>query len=261
MRLPATRDRRGGSRRPKVARMRGPGEARLVASGALLQQLAQGTGLLALLVIVTLLARRLTSRSWRLRPGGLAVRLSAGAPQQRGQRRGAGDGRGRPSREERARVFAAARRSVPLVGVATGVLIAVVAVVDRGDGARRRARERRPDRRHRARRAHGGRDRGEREPRRACARSGCSRRRRARRSPRVALYLVADGHADPGRRGSGADHRPQRRAAAASGSICAGLSCALGLPFQLSARRGEPPHAPRSSHRRAGCSWSSCRTW
>src|SRR5215211_6569265 len=45
----------------KVARMRGPGEARLLASGALLQQLAQASGLLALLVIVTLLARRLDS--------------------------------------------------------------------------------------------------------------------------------------------------------------------------------------------------------
>src|SRR5215208_6733464 len=44
-----------------VARMRGPGEARLLASGALLQQLAQASGLLALLVIVTLLARRLDS--------------------------------------------------------------------------------------------------------------------------------------------------------------------------------------------------------
>ncbi len=34
--------------------MRGSGEARLVASGAVLQQLAQGLGLLALLAIVTL---------------------------------------------------------------------------------------------------------------------------------------------------------------------------------------------------------------
>ena len=39
--------------------MRGSGEARLVASGAVLQQLAQGLGLVALLGIVTLLARRL----------------------------------------------------------------------------------------------------------------------------------------------------------------------------------------------------------
>ena len=39
--------------------MRGPGEARLLASGALIQQVAQASGLLALLVIVTLLARDL----------------------------------------------------------------------------------------------------------------------------------------------------------------------------------------------------------
>ena len=38
----------------------GPGEARLLASGALLQQVAQGAGLLALLTIVTILARRLS---------------------------------------------------------------------------------------------------------------------------------------------------------------------------------------------------------
>src|ERR671937_1992934 len=56
MRCPAP-----AARGRKVARMRGPGEARLLASGALLQQVAQGSGLLALLVIVTLLARRLDS--------------------------------------------------------------------------------------------------------------------------------------------------------------------------------------------------------
>ena len=38
-------------------------EARLLASGALLQQAAQGAGLLALLTIVTILARRLDSVS------------------------------------------------------------------------------------------------------------------------------------------------------------------------------------------------------
>jgi hypothetical protein len=36
-------------------------EARLLASGALLQQVAQGAGLLVLLTIVTILARRLDS--------------------------------------------------------------------------------------------------------------------------------------------------------------------------------------------------------
>ncbi len=38
----------------------GPGEARLLASGALVQQIAQASGLLVLLVIVTVLARRLS---------------------------------------------------------------------------------------------------------------------------------------------------------------------------------------------------------
>src|SRR5918999_5738471 len=38
----------------------GPGEARLLASGALVQQLAQASGLIVLLVIVTVLARRLS---------------------------------------------------------------------------------------------------------------------------------------------------------------------------------------------------------
>ena len=38
----------------------GPGEARLLASGALVQQAAQASGLLALLVVVTVLARRLS---------------------------------------------------------------------------------------------------------------------------------------------------------------------------------------------------------
>src|ERR687895_432921 len=38
----------------------GPGEARLLATGALLQQVAQASGLVVLLVIVTLLARRLS---------------------------------------------------------------------------------------------------------------------------------------------------------------------------------------------------------
>ena len=78
--------------------MRGPGEARLVASGALLQWVAQGSGLLALLIIVTLLARRLDDVA-ELGAYGLdrlPVRLPAGDPQQRGERRGPGDGgRGR----------------------------------------------------------------------------------------------------------------------------------------------------------------------
>ena len=110
--------------------MRGPGEARLVASGALLQWVAQGSGLLALLVIVTLLARRLddvaqlgayglvSSLSGYL----LVLRNSVAAAAVRAMA-GAGEG------AERASVFVVARRLYALVGVATGLLIAVVAVV------------------------------------------------------------------------------------------------------------------------------------
>ena len=109
--------------------MRGPGEARLVASGALLQWVAQGSGLLALLIIVTLLARRLTvselgayglvaSLSGYL----LVIRNSVASAAVRAIA-GAEDG------EERDGVFVVARRLYALVGFATGMLIAVVAAV------------------------------------------------------------------------------------------------------------------------------------
>ena len=112
--------------------MRGPGEARLLASGALLQQVAQASGLLALLVIVTLLARRLEVAELgayglvaslagyllvlRNSVASAAVRAMAGA--QEG--------------EERASVFVVAQRLYALVGVATGLLIAGVAVLIAG---------------------------------------------------------------------------------------------------------------------------------
>jgi O-antigen/teichoic acid export membrane protein len=118
--------------------MRGSGEARLVASGAVLQQLAQGFGLLALLAIVTLLARRLSVAELgayglvaslagyllvlRNSVASSAVRAMAAAE----------------DREQRADVFAAAAQLYGVVGVATGVLIALVAVVLAGtvlDGA------------------------------------------------------------------------------------------------------------------------------
>src|SRR5918997_6825431 len=118
--------------------MRGPGEARLLASGALLQQLAQASGLIALLVIVTLLARRLTVAELggyglvsslagyllvlRNSVASSTVRALAAAP----------DG------DDRGDVFAAAAVLYALVGVITGVLIAIVAVVIAGtllDGA------------------------------------------------------------------------------------------------------------------------------
>jgi O-antigen/teichoic acid export membrane protein len=122
-----------------VARMRGPGEARLLASGALLQQLAQASGLVALLVIVTLLARRLddvaelgayglvSSLSGYL----LVLRNSVAAAAVRAMAAASAG-------EERTSVFVVAARLYALVGAATGLLIAVVAVVLAGtvlDGA------------------------------------------------------------------------------------------------------------------------------
>lgn len=107
---------------------RSRGEARLIASGALLQQTAQAAGLLALLAIVTLLARRLTVAE--LGTYGLvaslagyllvirnsvatsAVRAMAGAVE--------------PG--ERARMFSAAAALYVGVGAATGALIALAGV-------------------------------------------------------------------------------------------------------------------------------------
>jgi len=122
------------SRRPAgwvrmVARMRGPGEARLLASGALLQQLAQASGLLALLVIVTLLARELTVPQLgayglvaSLAGYLLVLRNSVAAAAVRAMA-------GATDRDERASVFVVAQRLYALVGVLTGLLIAIVAVV------------------------------------------------------------------------------------------------------------------------------------
>jgi len=109
--------------------MRGPGEARLLASGALLQQLAQASGLLALLVIVTLLARRLDSVA-ELGAYGLVASLAGyllvlrNSVASSAVRAMAGAAEG----DERAAVFVVARRLYALVGAATGVLIALVAV-------------------------------------------------------------------------------------------------------------------------------------
>src|SRR5829696_3078766 len=108
--------------------MRAPGEARLLASGALLQQLAQGSGLLALLVIVTLLARRLDSVA-ELGAYGLVASLagyllvlrnSVASSVVRAMAGAAEDARGD--------VFVVARRLYALVGFATGLLIALAAV-------------------------------------------------------------------------------------------------------------------------------------
>ena len=107
----------------------GPGEAQLLASGALAQQIAQGSGLVALLVIVTVLARRLSVAELgvyglvvslggyllvlRNTVASSAVRAMAAAP-------GAG---------ERARMFSAAAVLYAAVGLATGLMIALAAVV------------------------------------------------------------------------------------------------------------------------------------
>jgi O-antigen/teichoic acid export membrane protein len=107
----------------------GPGEARLLASGALLQQVAQGSGLVVLLVVVTLLARRLSVAElgayglvaslagyllvFRNSVASSAVRAMAAAP----------DG------TERARMFSTAAALYAAVGLATGLLLAVVGLV------------------------------------------------------------------------------------------------------------------------------------
>ena len=118
-------------------------EARLLASGALLQQAAQGAGLLALLTIVTILARRLSVSELgayglvaslagyllvlRNSVASSAVRAMAGAV----------------DRDERGRVFCAAAALYTAAGLATGVLIARRRAADRGADPRRVAGRRR----------------------------------------------------------------------------------------------------------------------
>jgi O-antigen/teichoic acid export membrane protein len=103
----------------------GPGEARLLARGALLQQVAQASGLGVLLVVVTLLARRLSVPElgayglvaslagyllvFRNSVSGSAVRAMAAAV----------------DRAERGRMFSAATALYAAVGLATGLLIAL----------------------------------------------------------------------------------------------------------------------------------------
>src|SRR5215211_4306012 len=117
----------------KVARMRGPGEARLLASGALLQQLAQASGLLALLVIVTLLARRLDSVA-ELGAYGLVASLSGYLLVLRNSVASSAVRAmaGAPAGEERTQAFAAAASLYAVVGLATGVLIAAVSLAIAG---------------------------------------------------------------------------------------------------------------------------------
>ena len=106
----------------------GPGEARLLASGALVQQIAQASGLLVLLVIVTVLARRLSVAELgayglvaSLAGYLLVLRNSVASSAVRAMASAL-------DRSERGRMFSAAAALYAVVGVATGVLIALAAL-------------------------------------------------------------------------------------------------------------------------------------
>jgi O-antigen/teichoic acid export membrane protein len=110
----------------------GPGEARLLASGALVQQIAQASGLLSLLVIVTVLARELSvaqlgayGLTATLAGYLLVLRNSVAAAAVRAMAAATEPG-------ERSRVFASAARLYAAVGVATGVLIALAGLLIAG---------------------------------------------------------------------------------------------------------------------------------
>ena len=105
----------------------GPGEARLLASGALLQGIAQASGLVALLVIVTVLARRLSVA--QLGAYGLVASLAGYLLVLRNSVAA------RPCARWRARwiatsasVFSAAAALYVVVGLVTGLLIAGVSL-------------------------------------------------------------------------------------------------------------------------------------
>jgi O-antigen/teichoic acid export membrane protein len=110
----------------------GPGEARLLASGALLQQVAQASGLLVLLAIVTVLARRLSVSELgayglvaSLAGYLLVLRNSVASSAVRAMAAAIEPG-------ERTLMFSAAAALYALVGVATGLLIGGVALAIAG---------------------------------------------------------------------------------------------------------------------------------
>jgi O-antigen/teichoic acid export membrane protein len=119
----------------------GPGEARLLASGALVQQIAQAGGLLVLLAIVTILARRLTVAELgayglvaSLAGYLLVLRNSVATSAVRAMAAAAGPA-------ERSLTFSAAAALYAVVGLATGLLIAaaglaIAAFILDGDLAR-----------------------------------------------------------------------------------------------------------------------------
>jgi O-antigen/teichoic acid export membrane protein len=113
---------------PSNAGAPGPGEARLLASGALVQGIAQAGGLVVLLVIVTVLARRLVPAELgayglvaSLAGYLLVLRNSVANSAVRAMAAAAGS-------QERARMFSAAAVLYAVVGVATGLLIAAASL-------------------------------------------------------------------------------------------------------------------------------------
>ena len=109
-----------------------PGEARLLASGALIQQVAQASGLLVLLVVVTVLARRLSVAELgayglvaSLAGYLLALRNSIASSTVRALAAAV-------EREERARMFSTAAVLYAAVGLFTGLIIAVAALAIAG---------------------------------------------------------------------------------------------------------------------------------
>jgi O-antigen/teichoic acid export membrane protein len=107
----------------------GPGEARLLASGVILQQIAQASGLVALLAIVTILARQLSVAELgayglvaSLAGYLLVLRNSVAASAVRALASALDSG-------DRARMFSAAAALYAAVGIATGLLIGVAALL------------------------------------------------------------------------------------------------------------------------------------
>jgi O-antigen/teichoic acid export membrane protein len=109
-----------------------PGEARLLASGALIQQVAQASGLLVLLVVVTVLARRLSVAELgayglvaSLAGYLLALRNSIASSTVRALAAAV-------ERDERARMFSTAAALYAAVGLFTGLIIAAAALAIAG---------------------------------------------------------------------------------------------------------------------------------
>ena len=111
---------------------REPGEARLLASGALVQQVAQASGLLALLVILTVLARRLSVAELGayglVAPLGgylLALRNSIASSTVRAMAAAI-------ESDERGGMFSTAAALYTAVGIVTGLIIAAAALAIAG---------------------------------------------------------------------------------------------------------------------------------